>query len=183
MYDNGRKENDNNTMIVSGRGNVTAMPDIVLIRLGVETIGENLSVVQEENARISQMVLNGLRQMGIQEIRTYQYLIDKLYDFENNTRIDRGFSVRNIFEIRTDMLDMAGTIIDTAVSLGANIVDLVAFEVSDIDQYYLEALNLALMNGTEKARSMAEAFYSRLNPVPIRIVENSTPPMPLARTF
>lgn len=183
MYENDRNNIDKNTMIVTGRGSVTAMPDLVLIRLGVETNGEILSNVQEENASISQMVLDGLRQMGIQDIRTYQYLIDKIYEFQNNTRIDRGYSVRNIFEIRTDMLDMAGSIIDTAVSLGANLVDLVAFEVSDTDQYYLEALNLALMNGTEKARSMAEAFYARLNPVPIKIVENSNPPMPLSRTF
>lgn len=183
MYDNMDRENNYNTMIVTGRGQVTAMPDIVLIRLGVQTSGENLAFVQEENARSSQMVLEGLRQMGVQDIRTYQYIIDRIYDFDNNTRIDRGFSVRNVFEIRTDMLDMAGTIIDTAVSLGANLVDLITFEVSATDQYYLEALNLALMNGTEKARSMAEGFNTRLNPVPRRIVENSSPPVPLSRTF
>lgn len=183
MYDNMDRENNYNTMIVTGRGQVTAMPDIVLIRLGVQTSGENLAIVQEENTRSSQMVLEGLRQMGVQDIRTYQYIIDRIYDFDNNTRIDRGFSVRNVFEIRTDMLDMAGTIIDTAVSLGANLVDLITFEVSATDQYYLEALNLALMNGTEKARSMAEGFNTRLNPVPRRIVENSSPPVPLSRTF
>lgn len=182
IYDNYNKENNRNTMRVTGIGRVTAIPDNALIRLGVLTTGDTLTIVQDENARISQNVLDGLRQMGIHDIRTYQYTIDKIYDYENNTRIDRGYSISNMFEIQTDILDGVGSIIDTAVSLGANLVESISFEVSATDQYYLEALNIALRNGTEKARSMTEEFRTRLDPIPKKVVENSTP-MPLARTF
>ncbi|CRZ34180.1 hypothetical protein DFR55_12039 [Herbinix hemicellulosilytica] len=171
-----------NSIIVTGRGRITAVPDLAIIRLGVITSGEVLSDIQEYNARISQSVLNGLRNMGIEDIRTYRYLIDKIYEFENNLRIDRGYSVQNMFEIQTGMLDTVGTVIDVAVSLGANLVESISFEVSTIDQYYLEALRQALLNGIEKASVMAEVFNTRPDPVPKRIVENSLP-VPLSRTF
>ena len=188
MYDNRDRHRNNlsvtnNCMSVTGRGSVTAIPDIAIIRLGVLTSGNNLSIAQEENARISQMILDGLRQMGVTDIKTHLYNIDKLYDYENGTRIDRGYSVRNIIEIRTDMLDMAGTIIDTAVSLGANLVELITFEVSDTEPYYLEALNIALNNASNKARSMANEFGALLNALPVSIIANSSQPLPIARTF
>lgn len=188
MYENKDRQRNNiaiinNSMTVTGRGSVTAIPDIAIIRLGVLTTGENLSIAQEDNARISQMILEGLRQMGLTDIKTHQYNVDKLYDYENGIRIDRGYFVRNLFEIRTDMLDMIGTIIDTAVSLGANLVELITFEVSATDHYYLEALNIALSNATDKARSIANEFGAMLNPLPISIIENSNQPLPIARTF
>jgi len=181
-FDNNNLENNRNTIIVTGRGRVTAVPDLAIIRLGVLTSGEILSDVQEENARISQTILNSLRNMGVQDIRTFQYIIDKNYEFENNTRIDRGYSVRNIYEIQTGMIDNVGSIIDLAVSLGANLVESITFEISDSEQYYLEALRQALINGTQKAAAIAEVFNTGLDPVPARIIENSTP-IPLARTF
>lgn len=182
FYDNTNNQNGRHTIIVTGRGKVTAIPDLAIIRLGVLSTGEILSDIQEENARISQSVLNGLRNMGVQDIRTYQYTIDKVYDYENNTRIDRGYQVRNMIEIQTGMLDSVGSIIDAAVSLGANIVESITFEVSATDQYYLEALRIALLNGTEKAVTMAEVINARLDSVPIRIVESSAP-VNLTRTF
>lgn len=188
MYENKDRQKinnfmNNNIMTVTGGGSITAIPDIAVIRLGTMTTGDMLSNVQEDNARISQMILEGLRQLGITDIKTYQYNVDKLYEYENGTRIDRGYFVRNIFEIRTDMLDMAGSIIDTAVSLGANLVELISFEVSKIDQYYLEALNLALKNATDKAKSISNELGAMLNPLPKSIVENSGQPVPIARTF
>lgn len=188
MYENNAMQGNNrsmanNTMTVSGNGSVTAIPDTALIRLGVMTTGDLLTSVQEDNARISQMILEGFQQMGVTDIKTHQYNVDKLSDYENGTRIDRGYFVRNIYEIRTDMLDMTGVIIDTAVSSGANLVELISFEVSATDKYYLEALNLALDNAIIKAKSIVNELGAMLNPLPISIVEGSGQPAPIARSF
>lgn len=188
MYENKERQRDhnykaNNTMTISGKGNITAIPDIAIIRLGVLTTGDDLTSVQEDNARISQMILEGFQQMGVTDIKTHQYNVDKSYDYEKGIRIDRGYFVRNIYEIRTDMLDMTGVIIDTAVSLGANLVELISFEVSATDKYYLEALNIALDNAITKARSIVNELGAMLNPLPISIVESSGQPIPIARTL
>ncbi len=167
-----------NTMTLIGKGLVTAEPDTAILRLGVETTGSDLTTAQEENARLSQAVLQALSKLGIQDIQTFQYAINRLIEYEGNNRIDKGYSVRNILEIRMDQTDQIGLIIDTAVRNGANVVDLVSFEVSDTYTYYLQALNLAVINAWDKAKSIAETLGITYVPVPRRINENEAMPVP-----
>lgn len=167
-----------NIMIINGTGQVTAVPDIAILRLGVQTTGDDLTIAQNENARKSQAVLQALGQLGITDIKTFQYAIDKIYDYENGNRIDKGYSVRNILEIRTRNMEEVGIVIDTAVSNGANVVEFINFEVEDTNYYYIQALNLAIVNAYDKAKSITDNLGFKLNPIPIRINENSTPPVP-----
>lgn len=165
------------TMILSGHGQVIAEPDTAVIRLGVQTTGTDLKEVQSRNAQISQAVLDALRQMGIEDIKTVQYSVEKLYDYENGVQVDRGYSVRNIVEIRTTAIDQTGEIIDTAVNAGANIVEFISFEVSDRQRYYQEALNLAVNDAIDKSRSIAYHLDLPSEPIPVKIIENSTGPV------
>ena len=166
------------SMILTGQGQVTTVPDLAVIRLGVQTDGEVLEAVQSQNAETSRAVLNTLKQMGVEDIKTFQYTIEKKYEQVNGTTVDRGYSVRNIFEIRTKDLGSAGQIIDEAVQAGANIVDLISFEVSNPSAYYDHALNLAVMNAMEKAQSIAGNLEIEINPIPVKITENSAMPKP-----
>lgn len=163
------------TMTLTGTGDIATIPNLALIHLGVQTNGFDLLEIQAENARISQAILQSLRQLGVTEIKTSQYLIDKNYIYENGTRIDNGYNVRNIFEIRTEDLGKVGTIIDTAVASGANMVEFVTFEVSDRDYYYQQALNEAMGNAILKSKSLAQYLGLPMDPVPFRIVETSSP--------
>lgn len=165
-------------MILNGRGRITLNPDLAVIRLGVQTTGENLSEAQSENALISRNVLNALHQMGVTDIKTFQYQIEKIFDFENGQRIDRGYSVRNILEIRMSDLELVGAVIDTAVSWGANVVDLISFEVSDYDTYYQQALNLAVKNAFQKAKNISAGLRIAFEPVPVLIQEIGNQPIP-----
>ncbi|WP_313165389.1 SIMPL domain-containing protein [Sedimentibacter sp.] len=175
-----RRYNDNvhnKTMTLTGQGQVTAVPDIAVIRLGVQTTGENITGIQTDNARMTQSIIQALQRMGVNNIKTYQYTIDKLYDYENGRQIDRGFSVRNILEIRTNNLDMAGSIIDTAVNLGANVVELISFDVSNREYYYQQALNAAIRDAIQKSKSIAMSLNISSEPLPVNIVENSIMPI------
>jgi len=160
-------------MILTGQGQVNAVPNIAIIRLGVQTTGENLTAIQTENARITQSVIQALQRMGVSDIKTFQYSIDKLYDYEDGKQIDKGYSVRNILEITTTNLDMVGKIIDTSVNLGANIVDFISFDVSSKEYYYQQALNMAVMNAIQKAKSITMNLGIQSDPVIVKIVENS----------
>ncbi|MDD4679106.1 MAG: SIMPL domain-containing protein, partial [Tissierellia bacterium] len=125
-----------------------------------------------------------LQRMGITDIKTSQYSIDKVYDFVEGRRIDRGYSVRNILEIRTTNLEAAGSIIDAAVIAGANIVDLITFDVSNREYYYKQALNMAIMNAIQKANSITMNLGLSSTAVPIKIVENTAMPFqPVQREF
>lgn len=169
------------TMTLTGRGQTSPTPDIAVIRLGVQTQGEDLIKAQTENAGLSQAVINSLRQLGVTDIKTFQYTIDKIYEYVNGTRIDKGYSVRNILEINLQNIDQTGLVIDTAVDNGANVVDLVSFEVSQRDMYYREALNLAISDAIEKANSISHHLGVPVNLIPIRIEESSAAPIPILR--
>jgi uncharacterized protein YggE len=147
----------------------------------VQSTGEVLETIQSENGELSQNVLETLRQFGITDIKTFQYTIDKLYEYENGVRIDKGFTVRNIFEIRMSDMDQVGAVIDAAVSSGANVVDFIAFEVSKADVYYLQALNLSVSDAFQKAKSILMHMGITMEPFPKHIVENSVSPIPLSQ--
>lgn len=174
----------NKTMILAGHGEMSVAPDTVVIRLGVETTGENLSQIQEDNARISQQIIQAVQRMEISDIKTFQYSIDKIFDFIEGRQIDRGYSVRNILEIRTNNLEAAGRIIDASVNAGANIVDLISFDISNREYYYQQALNMAIMNAIQKAKSITMNLGLSSNAVPVKIVENTAMPFqPVQREF
>jgi uncharacterized protein YggE len=103
------------SMTLTGQGHVTVVPDVAVIRLGVQLSGSDLAAVQAQNARQSQAVLDALRRMGVSDIKTFQYTIDKYYENVNGTSVDRGYTVRNIFEIRTDDVSAVGSIIVAAI--------------------------------------------------------------------
>lgn len=165
------------TMILAGQGMVYATPDVAVIRLGVQTAGNNLLQIQSSNASTMQSIIQALQRMGISDVKTYQYSIDKVYDYEDGRQIDRGYSVRNIIEIRTNNIDMAGSIIDSSVNAGANIVDLITFDVSNREMYYQQALNMAVMNAVQKAKSISMNLGTGKNPIIVQITENSSLPV------
>ena len=173
----------NKTMILTGHGKISAAPDTAIIRLGVQTTGENLAQIQADNARRSQSIIQALQRMGVSDIKTSQYSIDKVYDYVEGRQIDRGFSVRNILEIRTNNLDAVGAIIDAAVNAGANVVDLIAFDISNREYYYQQALNMAIMNAIQKANSITRNLGLSSSAVPIKIVENTAMSFPVQREF
>ena len=174
----------NKIMTLTGHGQMSVAPDIAIIHLGVQTTGENLAQIQADNARRSQAIIQVLQRMGITEIKTFQYSIDKVYDYVEGRQVDRGYSVRNVLEIRTNNLDAVGTIIDASVKAGANIVDLISFDISNREYYYQQALNMAIMNAIQKANSITMNLGLSASPVPVKIVENTAMPfLPVQREF
>jgi uncharacterized protein YggE len=171
-------------MTLTGHSEMEIAPDIVIIRLGVQTTGEDLSQIQADNARISQSIIQTLQRMGITDIKTSQYSIDRVYDFEDGRQIDRGFSVRNILQIRTTNLEAAGSIIDAAVNAGANVVDLITFDISNREYYYQQVLNMAILNAIQKANSITMNLGYSTPALVVNIVENAAIPfLPVQREF
>lgn len=169
------------TMTLTGQGQVTAVPDTAVIRLGVQTTGDNLVSLQAENAKKIQAILQALQQIGITDIKTFQYSIDKNYEYENGKQIDKGYTVRNILEIKTNNVEQVGNAIDTSVNYGANVVELISFEISNREFYYQNALNLAVLNAIQKAKSIALNLGVKTEPIPVNIVENSMLPVPMQK--
>jgi uncharacterized protein YggE len=166
-----------NSMTLTGQGRVYASPDLAIVHLGVQTTGYDLTAMQLENARQMAGVIQALEEIGISDVKTLQYSIDKNYIFENGMQIDRGYTIRNILELRTNRISEVGRIIDAAVNMGANLVEFVAFDLSDRGYYYRQALGMALEDAQQKAASISRNLGRQADPIPVNIVENSAFPI------
>lgn len=167
------------SMTLTGQGRILLAPDVTVIRLGVQLTEEDPAAAQSQNAALSQAVLDALYRMGVTDIKTFQYTMEKSYQYESGVPVDRGYTVSNIFEIRTNDTEAAGSIIDAAVTAGANVTDLISFEVSNPEYYYQQALNLAVQDAMEKAESISENLGIQIDLIPAGIIENSSPPGPV----
>lgn len=166
-------ENQNSpTLNFSGEGSVTVTPDIAKIDIGVQTIGNNLSTIEAENQRSYNTLLNRLREIGINTIERKEYSINKVYDYDSGgTRIDRGYIIRNILELTLDNISNIGTIIETGLSNGANLIENISFHISNYESYYQEALNYAIVNAYDKAKSAYSLLGREDSPIFVNIME------------
>ncbi|WP_413366505.1 SIMPL domain-containing protein [Lysinibacillus sp. 3P01SB] len=162
-------------MTVTGNGEIIAQPDYVQIQIEVRTEGKDVSLAQQENARIMNRVIESLLALNIprEAIQTTAYTISPNYDYIEGRQVFRGYEVQNAITVKITDISQAGTVIDTAIQNGANHVSAIQFKIEDSDAYYQRALNLALINAIAKAKSMAETMRVPLQPIPIKIVEES----------
>ncbi|AQS04562.1 SIMPL domain-containing protein [Clostridium beijerinckii] len=175
-----------NKLKVIGKGTVSVKPDLAEIVVGVITEDLQLEVAQEENAKITQEVINSIRALGIplKNIQTENYSIRPNYDYINGKQVFRGYEVINNLKILISNINNVGAVIDTAVSNGANSLTGIIFIVSDETKYYYEALRRALQDAQNKARVVADQLKVKLNIIPIQINEqNETTSTPLVMTL
>lgn len=167
-------------MTVIGNGEIVAQPDYVQIQIEVRTEGDSISDVQQENARIMTRVIESIVALGIprEGIQTAAYTISPQYDFIEGRQVFRGYVVQNAINVKITDISQAGTVIDTAVQNGANDVSAIQFKIENVDAYYRQALNLALMNAMAKAKSMADMMQVPIQLIPFEIIEQSQNVMP-----
>ena len=162
-----------NRFKVFGKGTVSVKPDTAEVVIGVITENIQLEVAQEENAKITQQVINSINELGVlpKYIQTENYNIRANYDYINGRQVFRGYEVSNNLKVLIRNINSAGEIIDTAVKNGANTVSGINFIVSDATKHYYEALRLAVEDAQNKASVMANELKVKLNIIPIQINE------------
>lgn len=162
-------------MTVTGNGEVISEPEYVQIQIEVRTEGKDVSLAQKENALIMNRVIGSLVELHIprEAIQTSAYTITPNYDYIEGRQVFRGYEVQNAITVKITDVSQAGTVIDTAIQNGANHVSAIQFKIENTDAYYQKALNVALINAIEKAKSMANTLHVPLQPIPIEIIEES----------
>ena len=157
-------EPNEKVITVSGTGKVTTSPDTVIISVAVETENTDSQKAQKENADKMAQCINALKSIGItdSEIKTTGYT---MYSYKSGSDSIFGgdktiYHVRNTIQIKTSKIDLAGKIIDTATSNGANNVNSVRFTLSD--EKSQEMRDSALKAAVAQARADADAVASAM---------------------
>lgn len=162
-------------MRLNGLGVLKVEPDIAIVTLGVITEDKNLEKAQKENAIRTNRVIEGLKDIGINEedISTLSYNIEPQYDFVEGRQKFRGYKVSNILNVKVKDINKVGEVVDKAVQSGANSVSNIKFTAENIDSYYNKALKLAIRDVVLKAVEVSNKLNVQLNKTPLNIVEKS----------
>ena len=125
------------TMTITGNALASAEPELLTIRLGVQTTNPTAGAALSENSRLMTSAVEAITALGIpeDELSTSRFNIEPRYESKydengNYVNVFVGYRVSNIIAVTTDQLDMAADIIDASVSAGANSVISVDFGVS-----------------------------------------------------
>ncbi|GEN31896.1 hypothetical protein HNQ35_002249 [Cerasibacillus quisquiliarum] len=167
------KNQTKESMTVFGTGSISAMPDVLTIRLDVVTEHLDLTIAQQFNAEKISRVLQAITERGIprENIRTVEYTIQPKYDYQNGEQLFTGYEVTHGLLIEIRDINEAGKIIDSAVQLGVNRVGNIQLQIKNPQPIYLQALALAMRDAEKKAQTIAQTLHLTLNPKPISITE------------
>jgi uncharacterized protein len=168
--------NNNNTnysIRTTGKGEVSVRPNQAILSLGVVVEDMNVQNAEQQNAIISNRVIDALKNIGIkpEEIETSSYSIERIVDYQDSQQIFRGYRVTHLLKVTVKDLSVVGKVIDVATQNGANIVRDVSFEVSNPEPYYGEALQKATLNAKYNAENIAAALGLRINSIPVWVIE------------
>lgn len=167
---------------VNGTGEVTVKPDIATIRLGVEALEATVAEAQEQASQVMNEIRAALLGSGIAEsdIQTAYFNIRQQtrWDDNNNEEIVTGYRVTNSVIAKVRDIEKVGSIIDSAVSAGGDLIriDNVSFSVEDPSLYYEEAREKAMNDARDRAEQLAELAGVTLG-APVYISEGASSPV------
>ena len=179
------------TLSVTGSATDSVDPDLLNIQFGVETQAATAQGAISQNTANMTNIVNAIEKIGItqDEISTSSFSIYPVYSDVPDPRtgiqtsILIGYKASNILYIKTTQLTIAGNIIDTATSAGANRVDSVTFSLSPEKQQTVEddLLGKAVLNAQSKAGKALDPLGQKIIGVKEVVLSefNVPPPMPL----
>ncbi|WP_132058074.1 SIMPL domain-containing protein [Halorussus amylolyticus] len=163
--DGDRTSDGGQSIGVSASGQAEAEPDQAIVRVAVVATDDDANAVRERLAENASRMQDALADLGISDdqIRTAAYNIGEQRDDRRTTTGDppEGFEGVHAFEITLSDADRAGTVIDAAVSNGADRVDSVELTLSEDRRQEVRAD--ALRDAMDNARANADVIAESAN--------------------
>ena len=165
-----------NSIAVEGEGMVFAKPDYLKFTVGVETLDAKARTAVEQNNKKVDAVISAIQLAGVEksDMRTSNFEVSPQYyeDGVGKERRDRivGYKCLNVISVTVKDLELIPIIIDAAMQAGANVVDDIAFDVTDSKVYLDKAMESAIADARHKAEVAAAAGGMRVGlPISIQI--------------
>ena len=183
------------TVSVTGMATTSVEPDLLRIQFGVETQEKTAREALETNSELMASVISAIKQAGVSEdeLNTSLLNVYPVYDSYHEKETGRytqeliGYRVSNILNVETPHLELAASVIDSAVSAGVNKVDGVFFTLSPSLQQQIKdsLLEQAVLNAHSKAQTaLSPLSHTIIGVKSINLSEFSLPPpMPFARAY
>jgi uncharacterized protein YggE len=169
------------TITVSATGTATAIPDRARIATGVVSEAATAREALSANNGAMQKLIAGLKESGVeaQDIQTSGLNLNPRYTNPRDGQppVIDGYQASNTVEVHVRDLAKLGEVLDQLVTLGANQMNGITFEVSTAETLRDTARKDAIANARRRAELYAAAAGAKVGKV-IAIAEgtDSAPP-------
>lgn len=166
------------TIVVSGEGEATALPDIVTFSFAVIKEADEAAAAQEAVTETMNGLVAFLKGFGVEDkdIKTTSYSISPRYEFrktasrsDDGTRILVGYEASHWLEVKVRDTAKTGDILAGIGERGATSVSNIQFVVDDEEEVLREARADAIADARKKAKQLARDLDVRL----VRVVSFS----------
>jgi uncharacterized protein YggE len=170
------------TLTMTGRGQVTAVPDQLTFRLAVTSTRADVRTALDASSGTLDRVLAALEREGVarKDTRSTGLSIDPVYRYLDAAPPQiTGYRVRQTLSVLVRDLRSGGRAIAATVGAGGNAVRVsgIGLEIGDREQLLADARDAAVAAATAKARQYAEATGQSLGEV-LTLREGSRPAAP-----
>lgn len=167
-------EQDRSTLTVSAEGKIDVPPDKAVLSFAVETVGEKLSEVQQENQERVAKVLEECQSLHIpsQLIQTTSLNVIPEYPppprrpsdgtLENSIPRIIGYRVVHQVNVEVRNLEIVGKLVDRVLKVGANRFSGISWGLQNEQPTRLEVLKQASAKAQAKAETLAQALNLKL---------------------
>lgn len=155
---NVENRSDPATITVSGEGKVSAVPDIASLSFGVQTgRQETAQAAMEKLSTDMNAIMDAVKATGVEEkdIRTESLHLSPAYDWDEGTRVPRGFEASQSLRVKVRDLTKVGDVLSAATNAGANQAGGVSFTIDEPEELQREAREEAIEDAKEKAKELA----------------------------
>ena len=165
------------TVTVSATGTISATPDEASIATGVTSEAKTAREALSKNTEAMKKIIAELKTQSVdaKDIQTTQFNVEpvSVYPKEGQPPVITGYRVNNMVSVRVRNLDNLGAVLDQLVTVGANQMNGIAFEVSKAETLKDDARNEAMANAFRRAKLFAVAGGAEVGEV-LQISEDVT---------
>jgi uncharacterized protein YggE len=148
------------TLQVSGTGTVSLKPDIAYIYLGVHSEDPAVATAVNDNNTRTQALVDALKNAGIasEDIQTSNFSVYSTTGYDKLTGQSTGgiYAVDNTVYITIRDLTKLGSLLNAAVSAGANTINSITFDVADKTAALVQARQKAMDSAGSLALELAK---------------------------
>lgn len=180
----GQEIKSQNTINVTGEGEIYAKPDLAIASFGVTTEAKTVAAALSQNTEKMNAVIKAIKDLGVEDkdIKTTYFNIYPRYEYYNSTaypegkRVLVGYDINQSLEVKIRQIDKVGQFIEAGASAGANQVGDLQFTIDKQDELKKQAREQAIKKAKDQAQELAGQLGIKL----VRIVsfsENGIMPM------
>ena len=168
------------TLSVNGNGTVYLTPDIAYIYIGVHTDDPTIATAVNNNNTQTQALVDALKNAGIagEDIQTSNFSVYSSPQYDKVTGVSTGvtsYSVDNTVYVTVRDLGKLGTLLNTAVSAGANNINSITFDVADKTAAMAQARTKAMANASSLASELAQTAKVTLGEIQTVTYSDNSP--------